>query len=415
MPQIKIDAMTFGPDAIGRLDGLAVMIPNAAPGDVVDVEITGKRRGHAVGKISRIVESSADRREPPCRFVARCGGCDWQHLTYPAQLRIKTELASSALTHALGRRVEVEVEPAPAELGYRSRIRLGCGRHGEIGFRELAGDQLVLIDECIVSAVSIDGAAQLCRALTGVAAEIEAVHSDGKTVLVAHIPRPLAPSHIDRAKAAMDASGGAIAGIVLRAKDRREIIGRTSVEIELESGLSIEADADVFSQVNRAQNIKLVAEVMSAAAPVVNESVLDLFCGAGNFSIPAARRGARVTGVDTAAEAIAAARANAARLGMPSAEFIEMKASQTAEFLRRARFRPDIVVLDPPRAGALELMAPVAAMKPRSIVYVSCDVTTLGRDLRELESRGYRIDRVRAFDFFPNTHHIEVAAHALLT
>jgi tRNA/tmRNA/rRNA uracil-C5-methylase (TrmA/RlmC/RlmD family) len=106
---------------------------------------------------------------------------------------------------------------------------------------------------------------------------------------------------------------------------------------------------------------------------------------------------------------------NAARLELRDAQFIAMKASETADFLHRARYRPEVVILDPPRTGASDLMEPIIKLRAPSVVYVSCDVTTLARDLATLVGGGYKIDRVRGFDFFPNTHHVEIVARALLT
>ena len=175
-------------------------------------------------------------------------------------------------------------------------------------------------------------------------------------------------------------------------------------------GCVIEAAADRFSQVNHPQNVKLVATVMEFARLARGTPLLDLFCGAGNFSLPAARRGALVTGVDADALAVADARANAARMQLREAQFVAMAAEETARFLRRARYRPEVVILDPPRGGAAELMNTVATLGARRVIYVSCDPPTLVRDLRKLADQGYRVARVRGFDFFPNTHHIEAVA-----
>jgi 23S rRNA (uracil1939-C5)-methyltransferase len=207
----------------------------------------------------------------------------------------------------------------------------------------------------------------------------------------------------------------AIRGIVLRGGNERQVIGDVTISFELEPGCVIRIDADLFSQVNRAQNVKLIATVAAMAAVSERTGVLDLFCGAGNFSLPLARRGARVTGVDADALAISGAQHNAARMGLKEAQFIAMKASETARFFDRARYRPDVVIVDPPRTGALELMGSVARLHPPVVIYVSCDTTTLVRDLQSLRANGYEIDRVQGFDFFPNTHHVEVAVRALLT
>jgi 23S rRNA (uracil1939-C5)-methyltransferase len=143
--------------------------------------------------------------------------------------------------------------------------------------------------------------------------------------------------------------------------------------------------------------------------------VLDIFCGAGNLSLPAVRRGAIVNGIDADELAIAAATANAARLGFAETKFIAGKATEAVNFLLRAKYRPQLVILDPPRIGAAELMEPIVKLQPRSVIYVSCDVATLARDLRILIENGYGAHRIAAFDFFPNTHHAEIAAHLLLT
>ena len=162
----------------------------------------------------------------------------------------------------------------------------------------------------------------------------------------------------------------------------------------------IEIDADLFSQVNRAQNVKLVATVVAMAAVRAGMPVLDLFCGAGNFSLPLARRGARVTGVDADALAIAGAQQNAVRMGFKDAQFIAMKATETARFSERAHYRPELVIIDPPRTGAFELMEAIARLRPRAVIYVSCDTATLVRDLQSLAANGYEVSRVRGVRFF---------------
>ena len=154
---------------------------------------------------------------------------------------------------------------------------------------------------------------------------------------------------------------------------------------------------------------------ISNTQPTVVTAPADAISGAGNFSLPAARRGAEVMGVDADALAVAAAARNAMRLGLKRAEFAAMAAAELARFLLRARYRPDVVIMDPPRAGARELIEPFLRMRAPQVIYVSCDVATLARDLHALCAGGYRIAALRALDFFPNTHHAEVIAHAVLT
>ena len=416
MPEIEINAMTFGPFGVGRHDGKAVMVAGAVAGDIVDVEIVSERRDYAVAKIREVIRASAERRVAPCPFLPRCGGCDWQHIGYAAQVRFKGEVVARELSHALN--IEIDpaglVEPAPAEFGYRSRIRLRVGAKGVLGFYEAGSNTIVEIDSCMVAEAGLRMPLHLARSLGKRVEEIEVVRDGAREVQVAHLKKPATDEDLRRARNVLE-SDSEIAGIVLRSGTHRATVGDAAIAIELEPGLSLEVDADFFSQVNRAQNQRLVASVMEMATIREASAVLDLFCGAGNFSLPASRRGARVTGVDDDAGAIAAASRNAARLNCRDAQFIAMKASATADFLHRARYRPDVVILDPPRTGALDMMEPIVKLRAPSVIYVSCDVTTLARDLRVLADARYKINRVRAFDFFPNTHHVEIAVHALLT
>ncbi|MGC1678587.1 MAG: class I SAM-dependent RNA methyltransferase [Candidatus Binataceae bacterium] len=417
MPEIEITAMTLGPYGVGHHDGKTVMVPDVAPGDRLEVAIRSERRDYSVGAIERIVAGGAERRAAPCPYLPRCGGCDWQQIGYPAQVGLKAQLIARELGRALG--VEIDpaglVEPAPAEFGYRARIRLKVGRGGVLGFHELGSNELIAIEHCLVAEDNLAMPSVLARALARDLSEIEVVAAGGnRTVLVGYLKKPAGAEQIERARRALEADSR-IAGVVLRAGESRAILGEVEIEVEIEPGVVLRAGADLFSQVNRAQNLRLVAEVMAMAALTPGAKLLDLFCGSGNFSLPAARRGARVTGVDSDPAAVAAAARNAERMRLREAQFAAMQAHELAAFLQRARFRPDVVILDPPRTGAAALVEPIAKLGPARVVYVSCDAATLARDLRALAARGYKLSRVRAFDFFPNTHHAEIAANTVLT
>ena len=413
--EIEITAMTFGPYGVGHSEGKAVLLPGVAPGDLVEAAVVAERNGYTLARAQRFLRSSSDRREPPCRFVPRCGGCDWQQLDYPAQVRIKAELIAGEFNRALGVDLPLEglVEPSSAEFGYRARIRLKVGRDGSIGYHAAASNNLVAIDRCMVAtadSVPAEFAAKLGRRCR----EIELVADRGRVVLLADLMK--APIHADLAIARqMVETDVGVKGIILRGGGARIIIGDCAITIDLEDGCAIEADADCFNQVNREQNRKLVATVIEMTEARAAMAVLDLFCGVGNFSLPLARRGARVTGVDADPLAIAAATRNANRMRLTDAQFIPMNAAETARFLDRARYRPDVIILDPPRSGAADLVELIARLRPPSVVYVSCDCATLVRDLRALHSYSYEVKQVRAFDFFPNTHHAEVAVQVLLT
>jgi 23S rRNA (uracil1939-C5)-methyltransferase len=409
MAQVEITAMTFGPFGVGRLEGKAVMVPHAAPGDLLEVTVVQQRAGYLVARAERVLKAGAARRTPPCPYLPRCGGCDWQQIAYPEQTRFKAEVIAATLNHALGLELNPAtlIEPAPAEFGYRARIRFKTGGGGRLGFYEAGSRRLVEVEHCLVAAAEIRMPREFAAEIE--CEEIEVVADRGREVLVAHLARPPGAAVLKRARQLVERDPR-IAGAVLRAGRAREVVGEVSIAVALEPGLELEVEADVFSQVNRAQNLKLVAAVMEMAQVSADARVLDLFCGAGNFSLPAARRGAAVMGVDAEALAVVAAARNAARLGLKRAEFAAMEAAELARFLLRARYRPDVVIMDPPRSGAREIIGPLVRMRAARMIYVSCDVATLARDLGALHSGGYRLAAVRAFDFFPNTHHAEVVA-----
>jgi 23S rRNA (uracil1939-C5)-methyltransferase len=391
-----------------------VMIPAAVPGDVLEIETQSYKRDYAMGSIIRLLQPAPERREPPCPYAARCGGCDWQHIRYDAQVRLKAEVLAAEFHHALG--VELDpnglVEPAPAEFGYRSRVRLKTGPGGKIGFYHPASNSLVAVEACLVAAPPIAMAARLAHALGRYCQEIEVVAGPRGEVLIANLMKP--PGAFER-KIAREITENGAAGLILRGGAFRELFGNVRIECEAESGCVIEADADLFSQVNRTQNLKLVAAVMQLGEISLATRVLDLFCGTGNFSLPAARRTARVIGIDRDELAIEAARANAKRMGLHATQFIAMGAGEGLSFLRQTGYRPDVLILDPPRAGGAYLIEPMVRLRPPRLIYVSCNPSTLVRDLRELIFKGYKVGRVYAFDFFPNTHHIEIIASLLLT
>lgn len=416
MATVEITGLTIGPYGVGRIDGRAVMVPNAVPGDLLEVAIESERRDYAVGRIEQVLRAGSERRIPPCPFLPRCGGCDWQQLSYPAQLAAKARLIAAEFSRALGAELSVDglIEPAPEEFGYRARVRFKLGRAGEVGFHAASSNRVVAVERCLVAAAPIAVPRRFAAALGRRCREIEVVAGDGYQVIVVHLESRPAPAEIARAGEAL-AADPSVRGVIIRGGGARELLGEVTIAIELEPGLILEAEADLFTQVNRAQNRKLVAAVMAAAALGASDEVLDLYCGAGNFSLPAARRGARVTGVDADELAIAAARRNTARLGLAETQFISMKARELARFLSRARYRPQLVILDPPRSGAADLIGLIIALQPRRVLYVSCDVATLMRDLKQLARGGFRLGTVRAFDFFPNTHHVEVLAEMLLT
>jgi 23S rRNA (uracil1939-C5)-methyltransferase len=416
MERFEINAMTFGPYGLGHAQGRTVMAAHVTPGDLVEAELIARRGSYAAKGTPRVLRPGRERREAPCAYLPRCGGCDWQHINYSAQVRFKSELLAGEFRRALGVALDPAalVEPAPAEFGYRSRIRLSCGPDGKPGYRELQSNRVVEVDRCLIAAGEVEVAHELMRMLHDRRSEIEIVTGPHGYILVARLSRAPSAREWEIARKVI-AADSRIGGVILADDTSRIVVGDVKLTVEPEHGCSIEADADCFTQPNRAQNTKLVSSLIEMAELSSTSAVLDLFCGIGNFSLPVARRKAIVSGVDRDPIAIATARSNAVRMGLMDARFMATEAQEGARFLLHAGYRPDVVMLDPPRTGAAALMQIIAQLKARRVIYVSCDPPSLVRDMRALCTQGYRVGRVRGFDFFPNTHHIEAVAEALLT
>ncbi|HXN85376.1 MAG TPA: hypothetical protein VN867_04860, partial [Candidatus Binataceae bacterium] len=235
MPEIEVTAMTFGPYAIARLDGAVVMVPNAAPGDRLEANIASRKRDFSIGAIERVMLPGPHRRVAPCPFLPRCGGCDWQHLDYVAQLRAKSELIAAGL-----RRVDVEVsaqnlvEPAPEEFGYRARIRLKVGRDGKLGFYQLGSNRLVEIDRCMVAAPGLRIPNGFANSLWKNLEEIEVVQNGQREVIAASMRKPPSAREIELAQQVFE-QDAALQGIILRSGRTRKIIGDPAISISGEA------------------------------------------------------------------------------------------------------------------------------------------------------------------------------------
>ncbi len=410
--------MSFGRYGVGRLDGKVVMVPAAVPGDLVEVEVVADHKDYLEATSRTLSRASLERRTPPCPYVPRCGGCDWQHINYDAQVRFKVRLVADQISRALNLTLDESalLEPAPSEFGYRSRLRLQIGRRGEVGFNQPGTHNVVAVDSCLVAAapIQIELTKTAARLFGARLREVELAVDGARQVMTLRLGGAPSQHEIRAARQLLERASG-LNGVVLRAGEKRVVIGAPMVTVELEPGLAIEVDADCFSQVNHAQNRHLVALVMELANPRPELALLDLYCGAGNFALPAARRGAKVVGVDADRWAVACAERNRERLGFEGARFLAMEANAAIQFLRRSAYRPSTVILDPPRAGAAGEIEEISELRAERVIYVSCNLPALGRDLRRLSRRGYRRERVRAIDFFPNTHHLEVVACVVLT
>jgi 23S rRNA (uracil1939-C5)-methyltransferase len=362
--EILIESLAFGGEGVGRDDGKVVFVPATVPGDRVRVRVLSDHGKYERGELAGVIEPSPDRATPPCEVFGTCGGCQWQHVVYDAQLRWKQRILTETLTR-VGRIADPNVLPilgAERPWNYRSRIQLQVDSGGAIGFHAPKSHSVVTFGDCKIAD------SRLNEKL----------------------------SELKRASS-------------LEAGDFEIYLNGTS-EVHVRERASGEA---VFSQVNRAQNDKLVATVLdfafgkADAAFTRKKKVIELYAGSGNLSFPLAERAGSVHCVEESVQAVNQAESLMAEKGLSNLDWIAGHAEWGLKKLYRRKIVPDLLVLDPPRRGAKEILDLVCVMKPRQVVYVSCDPVTLARDLNLLARRHYKLDKVQPIDMFPQTYHIE--------
>ncbi len=415
--ELSIDTLTVGGRGLGRHDGKAVFVPLTAPGDRVRCRVVRRHRHYDEAELLELLQPAPERRVPPCPVFGRCGGCQWQHLPYDRQMAWKERLFAETLSRAgvVSEKALLPLVAAPQEFGYRSRMQFKCRFTVEglvAGFYRHGSHYVIDAPTCLLAAPAIDRTFAFLREQLPHAPHPEAIPQldlscgdDGRVGLICHV-LPEAAGATRSWLVEIAGRGGFSAALQAGRKETLEVVhgdpALTCVVDEPELTLRISAGG--FSQVNPQQNRRLVAAVLAAADLAGNERILDLYCGAGNFSLPLARRAAEVVGVEEYPPAIADARANAARLGLTNAIFL----SEPAEgALSRLSGAFDLVLLDPPRTGAYDLIRELLVAAPQRVVYISCDPATLARDLKPLVHNGYRVISSQPFDLFPQTWHIE--------
>lgn len=367
-------------------DGRVVFVRHALTGERVIAEVTEVRPGYLRADAHTVLDASPDRVTPPCPWAGACGGCDFQHVAPAAQRALKAAVVREQLRRPGGlsageiEDLEVRVAELPGgPLGWRTRVRFtvdGAGRAGLLAYRS---HEVIPVDRCRIAHPAIAAAGVTTRLWP---------HDDHVIALapVADAGGPLPGGH-GRAPAA---AGG-----------EATVIGSAS---GLVGGPAVvrERGELPFWQVHPAAPEALVGTVLELAEPRAGESAWDLYGGAGLFTASLAPLVGRVTLVESSRVAVAAARDCLAGL-----RNVRVVRSTVERF--RARERPDLVVLDPPRSGAGPAVARrIAADRPRVVVYVACDPASFARDVAAFRAVGWRLERLRAFDAFPMTHHVEL-------
>jgi 23S rRNA (uracil1939-C5)-methyltransferase len=413
---LEITGLTNGPDGIARHEGRVVFVSGVAPGDVVRARIVEEHPSFARARVVHHCARGGAHRVPRCAWVEACGGCPWQQVVYPTQLAAKAASVHETLARiggVVGAR-ELPIHAAPDEWRYRHRVRLHVGGRGTLGYRRPRSHQVVEIGDCVIADATITATLPIVRELVRrLATRVRSVellaNGDGRVVVSAVATGPFAAAD-DARLTALLAEHVSIAGVQLATAEWQRARGDLRLVVRPDqAGTTIVQRPGTFSQVNPAANRLLVETVLAMATPA--RRVLDLFCGTGNLSLPLAHAGAEVTGVDANPAAIADARTSAAAAGLTATRFEDVPALR---FLgRQGLAGAELVVLDPPRTGAAAEVAQLARLRPRRILYVSCDPATLARDVAVLAANRYIVDRVQALDLFPQTPHVETVLEAV--
>lgn len=433
---VTVDRLTYGGQGIARADGLAVFVNGAAPAETVRTKVRRTFRRHVEADVVEVLVPSPERIVPRCaHFREGCGGCTWQHVAYPAQLAAKQAAVKDSLERLGGFR-DVPLRPivaAPDELYYRNKMEFAFHPEGTLGLhpREAWYD-IIRLRECFLEsplALAIVKAAQAFveekrislyhpRTRQGLLRELCIRHSRGgkETLLGIITSAGSFPEGEAMAKhlAGLDPGIKAVVRGIRQSVEGAAPLAETRVLLgddhitETTAGLDFDIRLDTFFQTNSVQAERLVALVKELAGDVNGSAVVDVYCGVGLFSLALAAAGANVVGVEIVESAVAAARDNARKNDITSAEFHAGDARKVLAEKLPAGLSPKVLVLDPPRAGAGgKVMRRIARATPERIVYVSCNPTTLARDLVELSPFGYKAKVVIPVDLFPQTYHVE--------
>ena len=379
---VKIEKIVPRGLGLAFAEGLTIFVALAATGDTLRVVLTEIKGKTGFAEIKEIVEPGHDRIDPPCEFFGSCGGCDFQHLNYFAQLTAKVAMIRDCISRIgkIDHQQEIAIIPSPAEFEYRLRAQWHVDPRGHrIGYYRRNTRDLIDIERCRVLVPELQSQLDLFRS-------------------------SLAWESFSGEKAQIDAACGSGGEISVFSTELLEPTNEIIFETEREKyGFS----ARSFFQGNR----YLIDTLIEIAVGDSNgEIALDLYSGVGLFSLPLARRFTSVIGVEDNEDAVEMANRNAVGAQIANLDFY---VSSVRDYLASGEApKPDFVLLDPPRAGTeKETIQNLIDLEPERVSYVACEPSILARDLRRFIDRGYGITKITAIDLFPQTHHVETVAH----
>lgn len=429
---VTIEGYGEGGMGVARIDGRVVFVHDALRGEKCRVLILKTLKSVAFAKVLEVLEPSSERMESDCPYFPRCGGCTYRHIRYEEELRLKKQRVQDNLSRIGGSDVTVEeILGAQDTLRYRNKAQYPVSKDGAVGFYRARTHEVIECEHCLLVRPEADAAAEALREYMQscrVAGYDEKTgrglirhlyvrsNAAGESLICVLVNGDKLPKE-DRLVALLRDACPKCTGIVLGTNTKkgnvilgdryRTLWGSDRIEDTL-CGKTFRLSVPSFYQVNRAQAERLYAKAIEFADLTGQETVLDLYCGAGTITLALADHAKKVLGAEIVPEAIDDARENAARNGVKNAEFFCGDASDVAKKLARENLRPDVITVDPPRKGlAADVVESIAEMQPGRVVYVSCDSATMARDVKRLADLGYTARRACAVDMFPRADHVE--------
>jgi len=429
---VTIEGYGEGGMGVARIDGRVVFVHGALRGEKCRVLILKTLKSVAFAKVIEVLEPSSERITPDCPYFPRCGGCTYRHIRYEEELRLKKQRVQDNLSRIGGSDVTVEeILGARDTLRYRNKAQYPVSKDGAVGFYRARTHEVIECEHCLLVKPEADAAAEALREYMQscrVAGYDEKTgrglvrhlyirsNAAGESLVCVLVNGDKLPKE-DRLVALLRDACPKCTGIVLGTNTKkgnvilgdryRTLWGSDRLEDTL-CGKTFRLSVPSFYQVNRVQAERLYAKAIEFAGLTGQETVLDLYCGAGTITLALSDHAKKVLGAEIVPEAIDDARENAARNGVKNAEFFCGDASDVAKKLARENLRPDVITVDPPRKGlAADVVESIAEMQPGRVVYVSCDSATMARDVKRLADLGYTAQRACAVDMFPRADHIE--------
>ena len=429
---VTIEGYGEGGMGVARIDGRVVFVHGALRGEKCRVLILKTLKSVAFAKVLEVLEPSSERITPDCPYFPRCGGCTYRHIRYEEELRLKKQRVQDNLSRIGGSDVTVEeILGAQDTLRYRNKAQYPVSKDGAVGFYRARTHEVIECEHCLLVKPEADAAAEALREYMQscrVAGYDEKTgrglvrhlyirsNAAGESLVCVLVNGDKLPKE-DRLVTLLRDACPKCTGIVLGTNTKkgnvilgdryRTLWGSDRLEDTL-CGKTFRLSVPSFYQVNRVQAERLYAKAIEFAGLTGQETVLDLYCGAGTITLALSDHAKKVLGAEIVPEAIDDARENAARNGVKNAEFFCGDASDVAKKLARENLRPDVITVDPPRKGlAADVVESIAEMQPQRVVYVSCDSATMARDVKRLADLGYTAQRACAVDMFPRADHVE--------